>query len=375
MLSPEAYFKEHQLYDKKRLQQHCEQNLVYMRESERFPTVVMLHYAEEAHFDKKWNQFNSMCRGLIVDMKNKRILAHPFNKFFNIDERPETKYSLLEKMGDFEVSEKLDGSLLILFKDPNTDKYFVTTKGSFDSEHGKYGTELIPERLKKDGVVEPFTLMFELISKKFQIVVDYEKKLYPEGLYLVGVRHRPTGELMSYSDVQEVARQYKLPTIKTYPFQSLDEIIEDVKQLPVLEEGYVIRFKSNGLMVKVKGTEYLRVHRFISRLSPKYILDALGEGRQDYLITVAPEEYRADVRATIKLFQNHRQRLVEDINNIFSMAPKNGSRKDFALWVNKHVVGDSKSFLFTLLDGKDLSIKKLYRIIGEREKVSSETTI
>ena len=139
MISPEAYFKEHQLYDKKRLQQHCEQNLVYMRESERFPTVVMLHYAEEAHFDQKWNQFNSMCRGLIVDMKNKRILAHPFNKFFNIDERPETKYSLLEKMGDFEVSEKLDGSLLILFKDPNTDKYFVTTKGSFDSEHGKYG--------------------------------------------------------------------------------------------------------------------------------------------------------------------------------------------------------------------------------------------
>lgn len=53
MISPDAYFIANKLYDKKRLQQHCEQNLVYIRESKRFPNVVMLHYAEEVAYQYK----------------------------------------------------------------------------------------------------------------------------------------------------------------------------------------------------------------------------------------------------------------------------------------------------------------------------------
>lgn len=376
MIIPESYFTANRLYDKDRLRQHCAENLVYMRESDKFPDLAMLHYAEEAHFEQKWNPFNLMCRGLIVDLKNNKILAYPFNKFFNIGERPETQYSFLEREGSFEVSEKLDGSLLILFKDPTTGKFFVTTKGSFDSEHGEYATKRIPDQLKADIFVDNYTLMFELISKKYQIVIDYEKKGYPEALYLVGVRHLPTNMLLSYKEVQEFAMQHQLYTIKTYlNFKSLDEIIEDTKHLPVLDEGYVIRFKSNGLMVKVKGAEYLRVHRFISRLSPKFILEALGGGNEDELIKLAPEEYREDVVATIKLFKKQYKEITKQIYSLYEYSPVDCPRKVFALWVMKEVPSEYRSFMFTLLDGRNLPDQKLYKLIGEREKVSTETMI
>jgi hypothetical protein len=49
---------------------------------------------------------------------------------------PETQYETLETLPGFETSEKLDGSLIIAFIDPNTNLLTFTTKGSFDSEHG-----------------------------------------------------------------------------------------------------------------------------------------------------------------------------------------------------------------------------------------------
>lgn len=373
MITPEAYFNENDLYHLDRLTQHCEHNLVYLITCEKFPGIIMLHYREEAHFDGKWNTFNRMCRGLIVDLNNKRILAYPYNKFFNVNERPETKYEVLEKLGKFEVSEKLDGSLLILFKDPKTKQFFVTTKGSLKSDHGIYATSILPEQVKKDKLVTEYTLMFELIDKRFRIVVDYTKKGYQDGLYLIGVRHRYSNRLLSYHEVQEFANELNLHTLHTYQFNSLNEILDNVKHLPVLDEGYVIRF-NDGQLVKIKGTEYLRVHRFISKLSPKYILEALGEGKEKSLIEIAPEEYRDDIIKHVKDFQWKQRTMVNKCYERFHVAPKT-TRKEFALWVMEEVESELKGFLFTLFDQKPLPIDKLYRTIGKIEGVTAETKI
>jgi len=373
MISPESYFKEHELYDAEKLRQHCDHNFVRYITSERFPGLVMLHYADECAYEKKWGTFSRMSRGLIVDLKNRKILAHPFDKFFNLDEMPETKYDVLTTKGSFEVSEKLDGSMLTLFQDPNTGDFHMTTKGSFDSEHGIYATSIMPKHLKDATLVRDHTLVFELISPKFPNVINYTKKEYIEGLYLVGMRHKRSNSMAPFLAVKAFAQTLRVPAIKTYSFNTLDEIIDNVKGLPVLEEGYVLRFKPE-IFVKIKGPAYLAAHRFISRLSDKYILEALMIGAEGELVDIAPEEYRDDVE--IKIRDYKRQKL--DITNMcyekFNEAPKT-TRKEYALHVQKNVDKPFQSFMFDIYLQKPLKQDRLYKVIGQIEGVSAKTRI
>lgn len=376
-MNPAQYIKMHDLWDLERLKQHAQHNNVWVIQSPKFPDVVMLHYADVVQYDNLWTTFNRMCRGLILDMKNQRVLAWPFNKFFNLDQMPETKYDNLETLGEFQTSEKLDGSMIIMFRDPNTDKLTLTTKGSLDSEHGQYantiqmptGFWLMSERLMRDG-----TLIFELISKRFQIVVDYKKKGYEEGLYLIGYRNHVSGQLATFDEVDKIADILGVPTFKRYPFTSLDSLLATAKDLPVLEEGFVLRFRDD-LMVKVKGSAYLAAHRFISHLSDRNILAAVADGTASNLATLAPEEYKQDVLDKIDHFQKRVAELEKTCYTLYSESPKDVIRRDFAFWVNANVPSHFKGFMFQLLDSKPVDRKHLFRVLEEIDNIDGRTRI
>lgn len=377
MTNPAKYFKDNELWNLDKLKQFAQHNNVWVIQSPKFPDVVMLHYMDAVQYDNLWTTFNRMCRGLILDMKNQRVLAWPFNKFFNLDQMPETKYENLEALGEFTTSEKLDGSMIIAFKDPNTNKITFTTKGSLDSEHGQY-TNLLPvskqfltnaERYMNRG-----TLVFELISKRFQIVVDYKKKGYEEGLYLIGYRDHISGLLASFDEVDKIAGMLGVHTFKRYPFTSLDSLLSTAKDLPVLEEGFVLRFKDD-LMVKVKGSAYLAAHRFISHLSDRNILEAVADGTATNLTFLAPEEYRQDVIDKIDHFNKRVTELEHMCYNLYSEASKDGARKDFALWVKLHVPPHFKGFMFQLLDSRIVNRKQMFKVLEQIDNIDGRTRI
>ena len=377
MTNPTAYLKANDLWDLDKLKQHAQHNSVYVIESVRIPDVVMLHYMDAAQYDNLWNTFNRMCRGLILDMKNKKVLAYPFDKFFNLGQMPETSYDNLAALGGFETSEKLDGSMVIGFINPNDGQLTFTTKGSFDSEHGAYANALpfTPEQMSNLRLwAENGTLMFELIAKQFQIVVDYRKKGYAEGLYLIGFRHNVHHKLASFGGVATIAYDLNLPTFKTYTFNGLDQLVALAKDLPVLEEGFVLRFPGD-LMVKVKGSAYLAAHRFISHLSDRNILEAVADGTASNLATLAPEEYRQDVLDKIDHFQKRVAELTDTCYTYYNEVPKEGSRKDFALWVNANVPSYFKGFMFQLMDGKVVDRKQMFRVLEEIDHIGGKTKI
>lgn len=376
-MNPAQYLKMHELWDLDKLKQHAQHNNVYVIQSPKFPDVVMLHYMDAVQYDNLWTTFNRMCRGLILDMKNQRVLAWPFNKFFNLDQMPETKYDKLETLGHFETSEKLDGSMIIMFRDPNTDKLTFTTKGSLDSEHGQYANALqLPTGfwLVASRYMESGTLIFELISKRFQIVVDYNKKGYEEGLYLIGYRDHISGRLAGFNEVSKIADDLGVHTFQRYQFDSLDRLLEITDALPVLEEGFVLRFEDD-LMVKVKGKAYLAAHRFISHLSDRNILEAVADGTAANLATLAPEEYRQDVLDKIAHFNKRVTELENTCYTLYSEAPKSGLRKDFALWVNTNVPSHFKGFMFQLLDQKPVNRKHMCKVLEEIDNIDGRTRI
>jgi len=374
MLDPQQYLTENNLWDLDTLKQHAEQNSVQVIESRDYPFLVMLHYKNDCVWDNNWSTFARMCRGLILDMHDQKILAYPFDKFFNMDQVPETSYDILKDKKEFEVSEKLDGSMILVFQDPSTGEYVATTKGSFESDHGKFATSILPESIKDPKWVEEYTLMFELISREFRIVIDYKAKGYPEGLYLIGARERHTNRLLTYAEVAELAPQLGLQCMKTYQFESLDQLIEKTKDLPMSEEGFVLRYP-DGLMIKVKGAAYLKAHRFISCLSDKNILEAVKEGVEEPFIEICPDEFQAEVIAKIAYFKERKLDLLNQCYKYFAEAPKTNGRKEFAIWVNQNVKSSLKGCLFQLFDCKTLKDRDLYDIVSKIEKPSVETRI
>lgn len=372
----ETYLKDNNFWNEDNLKAHAEQHNVQVISSKDYPFLVMLHYKNACIFENDWNPFARMCRGIILDMHSKRVLAYPYEKFFNLSQMPETSYDVLKDKKEFEVSEKLDGSMILVFQDPSTGEFVATTKGSFDSPHGKVATTLLQNLPNYQQVIEyakKGTLMFELISSEFRIVIDYKKKEYPEGLYLIGGRKNCTGELLTYAEVAEIAKELGLPCPKTYQFESLDQLIEKTKDLPMSEEGFVLRYP-DGLMVKVKGAAYLKAHRFISQLSDKNILEAMKEGVEEQMLEVAPDEFQREILEKVAYFKSRKVDILNQCYQYFHDAPKE-DRKTFALWVNQNAKSYLKGCLFQLFDCKRLSDKALYDIISKVEKPSVETRI
>lgn len=61
------------------------------------PNISSFNFTKSAFYDKKWDDIVCKARGLFIDTKNWRVVARGFNKFFNIDERPETNHTNILK--------------------------------------------------------------------------------------------------------------------------------------------------------------------------------------------------------------------------------------------------------------------------------------
>jgi RNA ligase len=350
------------------LRAHCDNNMVRLAMSERLPHLGILHYRDDVVFGRgSWNNFNKTCRGVVVDFNTKRILTKPFRKFFNLGESHAPSISELERKKGFWVTEKLDGSFIMVYFDETTKQFYTTTKGSLDSEQGLWAQSRLPKSVQNKELVTKYTLMFEMISKEHQIVIPYDKIGYEEGLYLIGVRENISEKLFDPVQVAEFAKEYDLRTYKTFTYKNLQSIVDDVKILPYTSEGYVIRFMGEELMVKVKSSEYLRVHRFLSSLSDKNLLDIMIAGEEQTIhdnLGVVPEEYRDDVLATLEGYKKEAHIFRGECYTRFASLPRD-DRKTFALAVQKQP-SEYKKFLFNLFDGEDVQLTNVYQMMRRR---------
>ena len=365
MQNLDSYFKEHDLLESPELlEAHAERHLVKVAKSVKLPHLAILHYKDEVNFGKgKWTPFAKCCRGVIVDLQHKRILTKPFFKFWNLGQDQSPSIKALEKLPGFYITEKLDGSMGQTFFDEVTNGYYVSTKGSIDSEQGAWATTQLPEQLKDKKLVTTHTLMWEIISKQFRVVIPYDKKGYEDGLYLIGIRENHSQKLFMPDEVQAFAKEYKLKTFKTYDYFRLETVIEEAKRLPFMEEGFVLRFKGEPeLLVKIKSPEYLRVHRFISQLEDKNLLDILIEGNEKDILDnmcLVPEEFRQDVEDTFKRYQKMAYEFRNECYEVFNKAPKE-DRKTFALFVNTQEQ-KYKAFLFEIYDNVPIELRYIYQ--------------
>ena len=363
--------------------------------------LTIWNYSPKVQYERLWDEITLQCRGLVTNSKGV-IVARPFKKFFNYEEyRPEDIPN-----EDYVVYEKMDGSLGILFYyeyelsderryniwfnnnyetgmerffDPNNlpdydnsyyeptpktkGEWVLATRGSFTSPQSKKGRQLL-EKYDYSKLHTEYTYLFEIIYPENRIVCVYDF----EDLVLLGMIHTKTGNEVNIhnSDNEDIRLNnlinnlgFKVVTLYKTWGEGFDLLKEEISKD---KEGYVVRFK-NGFRMKIKGDEYVRLHRILTGFSNINIWEILknGEDINEYLDSV-PDEFDKWVKSVVINLRYTYFKISESAGKTFDyyMYGKYNDkepvtdRKVFAEWV---MTQDKflQPILFKMFDKKDYS--------------------
>lgn len=298
------------------------------------------NYSELAAYSQTWDEATMQCRGLIVDADGK-VIARPFAKFFNDGEHDGERHPQLDLDAPASVSDKLDGSLGILY--PTVDGYAIATRGSFESEQAQWATKFWRENYADKFTPEPgFTYLMEIIYKANRIVVDYDF----EDLVLLGVVENATGDVGSVDVVDWPGRK-----AETFPYRTLAQALS----APVRDnaEGFVVHCE-DGTMVKLKLERYVQLHKIVTGMSEKTVWEHAASGKPfEDLIADMPDEFHDWLTATWDELQTRHAAVGRDATRtygeILDRMPEGGGRKEFAEAAKQY---DNRSLLFCLADGQ-----------------------
>jgi RNA ligase len=324
-----------------KLNKYYEDGLLYKQVHPTLPLTIW-NYSEKVQYENLWDEVTLMCRGLVTDNTGD-IVATPFQKFFNIEEG---KFTPTE---NFEVYEKMDGSLGIVFWFQG--QWVVATRGSFTSDQSIKAREIL-KKYNTDIMFRHLTFCFEIIYPENRIVLDYGDD---EKLVLLGTFNKDGKEI----DI-EMWTQYGFDVVKKY------DGISDYKQLKEMvkndQEGFVVKF-SNGDRVKVKGVEYLRLHKIMTNVTTTGVWEYLKNGEDVMeILKDVPDEFYDKIKSYVQHLKYGYFQISEDAGKKFDgmMYGKYNDkepiedRKEFAEWVltqPKHMSG----ILFRMFDKKDYS--------------------
>ena len=330
------------------LNDYIENGLVLKNNHPTLP-ISIYNYSRETQYESKWDYITLMCRGLVLDNEG-NVIAKAFNKFFNLEEhKPEEIPN-----EPFEVYEKLDGSLGILFH--YNGEWVLATKGSFTSDQSVRGLEML-KKYDYERLISGFTYLFEIIYDENRIVCQYNY----EDLILLSVFDNSDGsEINIHKDilpnnnrVKNVCQNIGFNFVKKY--DGIRDFSELKSKISNDAEGYVIRFE-NGFRMKIKGEEYVRLHKILTSFSNVDIWEYLKDGKpMNNLLHRVPDEFDLWVKNTVQKIEDEYQTLEKEYKWIFKVlmrSPDSETKKGFAELAKRY---KHPSILFKMFDGKDYS--------------------
>ena len=257
---------------------------------------------------------------------NRYLLLH---KFFNLNQVPESQYSLVADLGIRSIYNKEDGSVASFIRLPNG-SVLGKSKMSFESDQAAgmnrlYKSNADLKRFVDWSLEKDYVAVFEYVAPNNRIVLRY----LDEELILLRLRDNKTGE---YLDLSKFSKEIGSLKVAPSDVASLDELV-DLSQSVEDKEGWIIEF-SNGLFIKVKTAWYCERHGLLTNdlyrehVLVRYVLD---EKIDDVLGQVPEEEVEAHARIEkiIAVVKHTVSEKVKDINNSYELFLEGGVGKDW----------------------------------------------
>lgn len=345
---------------------YLDTRLVQRQHHPTFPLDIYT-YGREAVHEGHWDEVTMKCRGIVVNRETGEIVARPFEKFFNFGstEVPGLTSEDVEAMGEQPVIwEKVDGFLCTMYRWEGMP--YIASKGSFTSPHAKWATHQLQTRIDTSVFPEGWTPVFEGVCASLRIVVAYAV----EDLQLLAVINNETGDEFSPEKLVTTAQaagcgfavQF-LINWQTAQQESYDETIKN-------REGYVLTWYRAGqspFRLKMKFTDYLRLHRMVTGVSPKRVLEVLQNGwtsEMDSLLNESTPWFNKFVARWKRTIEGEYKRLDDMAQTAMGVYRgvlntqylSNGilpMRKDWAMLINRPETKEVAAVMFAIMDGKD----------------------
>ena len=287
----------------------------------------------------KYNQIESPmhepivqeCRGMVVDVERRRVLAHPYNKFWNYGE---TLAAPID-WATARVQDKLDGSLMILYFDAHRDVWCVASSGQ-PTAGGPFGdTEqtfaeafwstfrALDMRLP-DNTEHCF--MFEFCAAPNRIIVRHDSPR----IVLHGSRHMPTGREWSTYELSETCRSLNWEQVAEFPLTTIEDCLHAAESLnPIAAEGFVVVDAAFN-RIKIKSPRYVMLHHMKGEATPRRAIELWQTGETAEVLAHFPE-FAPKILPTQERLDRIAARAIEGI----AWASGAATRKDFALAVKE----------------------------------------
>lgn len=281
----------------------------YIQEK-KFGNISSFNFTNKAFYDKVWDEQTTKARGLYLDTFKGKVAARAYDKFFNINERPETKFDMLQNKLQFPVTAyvKENGYLGIVSYDEYNDDLFIASKSTIDSQFAEWLKEAIynqiteenREKMKQYAKENNVSFVFENVDMKN----DPHIIEYPESkLYLLDIVYNQMDfAKYNYETMCDITHQFELtPKEKAFEIANwqdfydwyYDILEEDYEYNGRKIEGFVIE-DSVGYMTKLKLT-YYNFWKFMRAISHEAIRNGYIK-KTSALTTPIANEYYAWVR-------------------------------------------------------------------------------
>lgn len=329
------------------LNEYKEKGLIVNNKHPEFPLYIW-NYTPTVQYSRLWDDVTRKCRGLITD-EDGNVVAKGFSKFFNYEEHSPDELP----NESFELFMKMDGSLIIVFN--YNDTLITASRGSFISTQSIGAKEIIDDLGVSNIFKKGYSYVFEYISPDNRIVVNYGDV---KELILLSIFNNDMVEIRydEYSNL--VDNKFKVVS----RFSGIDDYTIIKSMIKDDEEGFVVRFKS-GFRMKIKGDEYLRLHKILTNVSNRTIWEYLSEGKDfDELLDRVPDEFYNWLLKTKESLLSEYEKIESEykwIYKILMRVTNSYIRKVFAEYAVKY---KHSGILFSMYDKKEYS-KSIWKLL------------
>ena len=237
-----------------------------------FGNISSFNFSKEAFTLGRWTRATVKARGLFINTNTNKIVARGYEKFFNLEERRETKIENLKNNLKFPLKGYLkeNGFLGILGYDEEKDDFFIASKSTPNGDFAGYFKTLLYKELDADKLKELKSyLKLNKVSMVFEVIdinndphiIEYNAS----HLVLLDVIWNDINfKALPYDTLQKVATRFGFKikqlayNIDSWEeFEKLNESFDsiDFKYDGKYVEGFVFE-DANGFMFKRKVAYY-----------------------------------------------------------------------------------------------------------------------
>jgi hypothetical protein len=236
----------------------------------KFGNISSFNFTRNAFYDKKWNEQTTKARGLFINTVTGNVVARAYPKFFNVNERPETRFDMLQHKFRFPVTAyvKENGFLGMVSYDAELDDFFITSKSDPTGEFSDWLHDMFYANVKNADVLKEYmkqknvTFVFECVDMEHDPhIIKYDKS----HLFLLDVvKNEIEFEKYSYSQLVQLGKDFgfevKKRAIQIQNWHDFYNWYDEIMTDDYLYDGHVIEGfvveDSVGFMVKFKLSYY-----------------------------------------------------------------------------------------------------------------------